>query len=55
MKKTILTRYCNSENQQSLKSNIFEDKFEQYIENKVKKIVNNPQKYPFVKIISNGE
>ncbi|MBF0819504.1 hypothetical protein [Streptococcus acidominimus] len=55
MKKTILTKYCNSEEQKGSSGSIFEEKFERYIETKVKKIMKNPKKYPFIKIIDNGE
>lgn len=55
MRKTIITKYCNIEDEIASKTSVFEEKFEQYTESKVKKIVNNPKKYPFIKIVNNGE
>lgn len=55
MEKITITKYCNQEKQKKSSANTFEKKFEQYIESKVKKIRNNPQKYPFITIIDNGE
>lgn len=55
MKKTILTKYCNSEEQNFSNVSFFEEKFERYVENKIKRIENHPKKYPFIKIIDNGE
>ncbi|TWS95277.1 hypothetical protein [Streptococcus sp. sy018] len=58
MKKLILTKYCLSEIGKKTKSSSFEKKFESYIEKKVKKIINNPQNYPFIKVIdgdTNGQ
>ena len=55
MKKTILTKYCNTEELEYSEDRSFEEKFELYIENKVKKIVNSPKKYPFIQIVYNRE
>ena len=55
MKKIILTKYCNTEELEYSEDRSFEEKFELYIENKVKKIVNSPKKYPFIQIVYNRE
>ncbi|MGT2926654.1 hypothetical protein [Streptococcus cuniculipharyngis] len=51
MKKPILTKYCSYDKDDVSTTNLFEKKFEAYIEKKVKKIINKPQNYPFIKII----
>ncbi|WP_156018283.1 hypothetical protein [Streptococcus ruminantium] len=55
MKNTILTKYCNSEEAENSNTKSFEETFERYIESKIKEIVHNPKKYPFIKIINNGK
>lgn len=54
MKKPILTKYCSLE-ESAPSASAFERKFEAYIERKVKKIMQNPEKYPFIQLITGDE
>lgn len=52
MKKAIMTRYCISGSEtRERKVTSFEERFERYVEKKVKKILDYPEKYPFITVI----
>lgn len=52
MPKTIITKKCLYDDEAYKSPKNLEKKFEQYIEKKVKKLIDDPDKYSFLNIIS---